>query len=393
MAIITLSYMVVHQSLRRHPILFSTSHSKEFLMTSKLKTALIFVLPVVFLGLLNWLFLSLVDPEPSIFDTRVRYLDVPSNEKDRIDALPEIYIEGRISEQTVKEFKDTVSRHGLSDAKVVFDSGGGSLDDAIELGYLIRDLGFSTSVGGYTQDWDKSKPAVCFSACTAAFLGGKYRYFKLPSEFGVHQYRSVGIYNDYQQSLESAVQAYSGKHLRYIKDMDVDTEFYEKTVAQSNDDIELLSLDELIQMRIVNDGALPPEWELSVVDSKPVLMGRQDRIGQDGSTSIQCMNGVRIDFQSNKKGLTQADLKDMKFSLYVDVDEIDIQDKVNASLSAGQSSPLHIHFRPDSSLLMAILASDSFGLIYEDAQGSRFLQNIDIRKHRGVIGRFIRGCG
>lgn len=362
-------------------------------MTTFLRTTLIFTIPAVLLGLINWLFLSLLGQESSLFDTRVRYLDIPSEHEGRIDALPEIYIEGDINEQTLKEFKETVARHQLSDAKVIFNSSGGYLDEAIDLGYLIRHLGFSTSVGTYTQDWDKSKTAGCFSACTIAFLGGKYRYFSPPSEFGVHQYRSVGIHNDYQNSSESYAQAFSGKHLKYIKDMGVDTEFYEKSVAQGHDDIELLSLDELIQMRVVNDGALPPEWELSVVDSKPVLTGRQDRIGQDGSTSIQCMDGVRIVFQSNKKGLTQADVKDMKFSLYVDYDEIDIQGKVAASLSESQSSPLHVHFRPDAGLLMTILASDSFGLIYEDAQGSRFLQNIDIKKHRGMIGRFIRGCG
>lgn len=361
-------------------------------MNNKLQTLLIFIVPVTIIGLINHEFMKRVDLEKSTFDTRVRYLDITSGEESRIDALPEIYIEGEINETTLEEFKSTVSRHHLTDAKVVFNSQGGNLDIAIELGYLIRRNGFSTSVGEYTQTWDDSGPAGCYSACTVAFLGGVYRYFSPPSEFGVHQYRSVGIDNDYSHRMESAAQRFSGEFLEYIKDMGIATDFYQKTVFQDHEDIELLSMEELTEMNVVNNGAYPAEWTLTMNKSVAELIGKQKRIGQDGTTTIRCDKGIDILFKSNRRSISPRDADSLKFSLYSDGGELPINDLVQSKVVSGPDSHLLVSFRPDSDSLLAIFGSESFGLIYEDANGERFLQNIDISKNRVQLSEFIRNC-
>lgn len=309
-----------------------------------------------------------------------------------MDALPEIYVEGDINHIILDEFEETVSRHGLHNAKVVFNSNGGNLDDAIRLGYLIRRHGFSTAVGEYTQTWNEPSAAGCYSACTVAFLGGKYRYFSPPSEFGVHQYRSVGIRNDFGNRLESDAQRFSGEFLEYIQKMGIETDFYKETVFQEHEDVELLSLDELVKMNVVNNGAYPAEWKLSMDGSTPVLVGEQKRIGQNGSTTIRCNQGPEIIFRSNRKALGKKDSNGLKFSLYVDGNESPINSNIQSTVVIDPDRFLLATFKPDTDALLTIFGADSFGLITEDTDGNRFLQNINITKNRSQISEFIRNC-
>ena len=361
-------------------------------MTKNRYTFLIFIIPIILLGFLNYGFMRLANQEASTFESRVRFLAIAQGQDDRIDALPEIYIEGEINDIILKEFEETVARHDLYSGKVVFNSTGGNLDDAIKLGYLIRSKGFSTAVGKYTQTWDEPGAAGCYSACTVAFLGGKYRYFTPPSEFGVHQYRSVGIRNDINNRLESDAQRFSGEFLEYIQEMGIETDFYKETVFQEHDDVELLSLDELVKMNVVNNGAFPAEWKIVMDGSTPVLLGEQKRIGQDGSTTIRCNQGPGIIFRSNRKALGEKDKNALKFSLYTDEQEISIDGMVQSEVVTGLESHLLATFKPNTNSLLAILGSDTFGLIYEDADGTRFIHNIDITKDRSQISEFIRNC-
>ena len=361
-------------------------------MSPIIKSVLIFTIPPILVASLSYLFIKQTEDASSPLDSRVRYLDIASGQKNRIDALPEMYLEGEINETLINDFNETVARHKLTEAKVVFNSNGGNLDDAIKLGYLIRSHGFSTAVGEYNQNWNEFESAGCYSSCTVAFLGGVYRYFNSESEFGVHQYRSAGLHNYFDNSVESSAQRFSGEFLEYILKMGVDSSFYQATVFQNHDGIYLLSLDDLLAMNVVNNGAYPAEWKLSMQGAIPALTGIQKRIGQDGTATLRCNQGIEIIFKSNRKLLRAKDADSMRYSLYTDTDEFSIDDKIQSTVIDGPDRHLLVSFKPESSLLLAIIGADSFGLIYEDSDGNRFLQNIDITSHRTKISAFIRNC-
>ncbi len=87
---------------------------------------------------------------------------------------------------------------------VYFDSPGGRVTAALELGRLIRARGLDTYVGGPYESFEGfSGPArektrtlarrgICFSACAYAFLGGVSREINEGGSYGVHQFYSGG---------------------------------------------------------------------------------------------------------------------------------------------------------------------------------------------------------
>jgi len=87
---------------------------------------------------------------------------------------------------------------------VYFDSPGGGLSAALELGRLIRARGLDTYVGGPYEAFEGfagpareinrtlTQRGICFSACAYAFLGGVSREIHEGGSFGVHQFYSGG---------------------------------------------------------------------------------------------------------------------------------------------------------------------------------------------------------
>lgn len=361
---------------------------------SSLKTNIaIFLGPILFIFIIEYLYLAKLSSSEDESYSRVRFLAIPKDHKYDMNALNELYVEGEINDVIIKEFKEAIKRNNISSAKVIFNSNGGSLDHAIELGMLIRSLEYSTDVGSYTGSWNSSKSGACFSACTAAFIGGKYRYFSDPSEFGVHQYRTVsdGSFQDYN-SIESETQFYSGYYSSYIRDMGVDHDFYLYTVSQHFGEIEYLSTDELIKLNVANNGALKPNWELVSTSAGIELKGSQDRIGQHGDVTLTCSNGLEISFKSYRGGYKLDDLENMVFNLYLDESETDISSLVKIRQNDISKDYFVVSFKPQTIHLLKILSSEYLGLSYSEDKENKFLQQTDISNYRHQFLSFIESC-
>ncbi|WP_441244915.1 hypothetical protein [Tardiphaga sp. 768_D3_N2_1] len=102
---------------------------------------------------------------------------------------------GIVTGDTVRDFDEFSKGRDLTDATVVLDSSGGSVNDAITMGRRWRKLGLRTTVG-ITVDQQSSsgamKPAVvpqayCESMCVFLLLAGKIRYVSEESQVRVHQ--------------------------------------------------------------------------------------------------------------------------------------------------------------------------------------------------------------
>jgi hypothetical protein len=83
---------------------------------------------------------------------------------------------GMIMRGDAQRFAQELQRVGKID-EILFDSGGGSEPDGLELGRLIRKAGLSTRIPA---------GAMCASACADAFLGGVSRRVDKGGRYGIH---------------------------------------------------------------------------------------------------------------------------------------------------------------------------------------------------------------
>ena len=91
------------------------------------------------------------------------------------DGFTQVIIDGYIHQPTVEAFRQKVTSDGATYGIVYFNSAGGDLSAAEELGRLIRAKGYATQIGKLTDDQSRIGRGVCESACPIAFVGGKFR--------------------------------------------------------------------------------------------------------------------------------------------------------------------------------------------------------------------------
>lgn len=97
-------------------------------------------------------------------DPRLQPAEVVRVEPSGPTGFPEIYVDGYIHKATVEAFKRLGNLNGSGMGMVYFNSLGGDLVAAVELGQLIRERGFSTRVGRKGTS-GKPLPGRCESGC------------------------------------------------------------------------------------------------------------------------------------------------------------------------------------------------------------------------------------
>ena len=125
---------------------------------------------------------------------------------------------------------------------IVFNSPGGSVGSAIQLGRMIRAAGLNTL---------QVRQFQCVSACSLAFLGGVRRAAE-PGSIGVHQ----GSYGpDSGMTTDQAVasiQAGTAQIMSYMTEMGVDPKLMELALSYEKSDMRYLSASEMAELRVTN---------------------------------------------------------------------------------------------------------------------------------------------
>jgi hypothetical protein len=179
--------------------------------------------------------------------------------------------------------------------EVYLDSTGGDLLAGMEIGQLLRQAGATTHVGRYLASRNAqsgaspalavSRPGVCYSACSLAFLGGVYRYVGDGSQYGVHRVsRASGPATgdlDTGQIVSAAI-------ARYIRGMGVGQGLLDLLVQQGEHGIYLLSDAEMKALNVVNNGRQPADWSLEVADGGEYLRGMQETAYGRGKIAFLC---------------------------------------------------------------------------------------------------------
>jgi hypothetical protein len=168
-----------------------------------------------------------------------------------------IYFDGTITKGSANKFKEVLEySEGPS---VYLNSPGGDLQEALEIGRLIRKAGKQTDIGSLTgvdtfegTIWDGSnrpmeapKNGKCESACAYAFMGGQER--RLDSgKLGLHRFYSTerGLTSD-------AAQFISGLLVEYMVEMGVDARLFLAASKEGADGMYYVSEAEALDYAIV----------------------------------------------------------------------------------------------------------------------------------------------
>lgn len=152
------------------------------------------------------------------------------------DGFTQVVIDGYIHQPTVEAFRKKVTSDGAAFGIVYFNSAGGDLSAAEELGRLIRAKGYATQIGKLTDDQSRIGRGVCDSACPIAFVGGKFRLIDADTgQLGIHRFY---LAKQGRWASDSAVLFTAERDLRtYLDEMGIDPEFLEVMMKTPADTI------------------------------------------------------------------------------------------------------------------------------------------------------------
>jgi hypothetical protein len=209
---------------------------------------------------MNWLPGETTDVKPYLPSVRS---DVAAPDRSRPDGAPKadlggpMVIElvsggrleatGAITPGTAERFKSEIDKRGDYVKTVVLNSPGGSVQDALEMGRLIREKGLGTLVerGGY-----------CASSCPLVFAGGVSRTAEKGAFVGVHQVIALPVAGaalanaDDRASFDLA-QKISAECQRHLVEMGVDPRIWIHAMETPPDKIFYFTGEELEQLKLV----------------------------------------------------------------------------------------------------------------------------------------------
>ena len=158
---------------------------------------------------------------------------------------------GTITPGTAKTFADEIAKRGTYVKTVVLQSPGGSVQDALAMGRLIREKKFATEVEG---------GRYCASSCPLVFAGGTERRAGAKAAIGVHQVFAVGQTELSQADGMDSAQRISATAQKYLRDMGVDLGVWVHAMETPRDELYYFQPAELLELKLATDaaGAKPP---------------------------------------------------------------------------------------------------------------------------------------
>lgn len=163
-----------------------------------------------------------------------------------------IYLDGMFDAADAARLAGLIAQERITRADVYFNSPGGSLLAAMSVGRLLRERGFDTYVGRRSAELRQPGAAVCYSACPFGFAGGVRRFLETESVLGVHAAEnSVPVPDEF--AFQQLVEAQA---TQYLGEMGVSAALLKLMRSVPHDGIRLLTRDEAVGLRLVNEVAV-----------------------------------------------------------------------------------------------------------------------------------------
>ena len=184
-----------------------------------------------------------------------------------------ILLSGRIDPEADKRFGWCMAAYNVPNgSEVNLHSPGGNVRAGMALGREFRRREVTTSVARETPGRFKTAPGGCYSACSLAYLGGKFRVLDAGAEYGVHRFSfSMSTVAD-----ADVAQVLSGHLIDYLKEMDIDSELYSMMSQAGSDEMLVLPKPELERLRVVNNGILNASWTVESIEAGLYVKGQQE---------------------------------------------------------------------------------------------------------------------
>jgi hypothetical protein len=142
-----------------------------------------------------------------------------------------------------------VDKRGAYIKTVVLHSPGGSVQDALRMGRLIRDKNFNTEV---------ENGKYCASSCPLVFAGGVERRAGEKAAIGVHQvFAAPGSVNTNVSAMDSA-QRISAQCQKYLRDMGIDLGVWVHAMETPKDELFYFKPEELLSLKLATQGGKTP---------------------------------------------------------------------------------------------------------------------------------------
>ncbi|HVI86752.1 MAG TPA: hypothetical protein VM659_00545 [Dongiaceae bacterium] len=173
-----------------------------------------------------------------------------------------IAAEGKITGQTPDQFEAFVKANVTSASmNVSFHSGGGNLGAAMQLGQIIRHLGYTTMVGKTIGGKNAQSNSEGICACAYAFLGGVSRTIPGNGKIGVHQFSGSSVEMGSGDSLSDGQQGVAILSA-YVAAMGADVKLVSVASAVKPGDIYWIPRDQLEALRVLNDKPVAAVWQI-----------------------------------------------------------------------------------------------------------------------------------
>lgn len=163
-------------------------------------------------------------------------------------------VTGTIDVGAAERFAAEIEARGEYVTRVALNSPGGSVQDALAIGTLVRQRGFATSVAA---------GALCASSCPLVFAGGAARQASGRAAIGVHQIYATIAPGDLPSGLSAAGDAMSDAQkttaliTRHLSAMGVDPALWLHALETPPDRLYYLSPEELQALRLATEIAEP----------------------------------------------------------------------------------------------------------------------------------------
>lgn len=177
--------------------------------------------------------------------------------------------EGVITPNTPESLRAYLNEHKTG--KFVFNSPGGNLVAALEMGMMIRQAKGSTVVGRSVPEPElegrySRGPGQCVSACAFAFLGGVHRDADAET-LGIHQFYNDVALKKPDEPIYSALdlsvnQIVSALLINYAFEMGIDPRFVSKASSVPPTSVHFLSDMELDDWKVRYDPDLIGAWRI-----------------------------------------------------------------------------------------------------------------------------------
>jgi hypothetical protein len=152
-----------------------------------------------------------------------------------------VRVTGQVQPGDAARFADWLDSRVERPARLLLDSPGGSVDDALAIGRRIREAGLETGMEG---------SAVCLSACPYILMGGVARRVEAGAQVGVHQhYYGENTMLPAFLAVED-IQRSQADVLSHLIEMGIDPMLMRHSLATPPDEIYLLLPEELERYRV-----------------------------------------------------------------------------------------------------------------------------------------------